>query len=357
LKVLLIGEFSSLHKYLKEGLNELGVETTLVANGDGWKKIGGIDYYLPDGRYGKNKIDKIKKYIIEPYKLIKQFHDYDVVQGICSHIFFEYINAALFNKLKNNNGKLSLCAAGDDYVTVSAYLENRLEHFMYEYDKSVLKRFNKKTFTGKIAIANDRKVLDMADVIIPCSYDYKKAYENIQKASEIIPFPINLKNINYEENKVGNKIVFFHGVNRELAKGTYFIKEALNRLKENYPNDVEVIVDGNMPFDQYIQVMKKTNVLIDQCLSYSYGMNACIGMAQGKVVLSGNRKEVSDYTGIKSPIINIEPDVDYIYNQLVSLLENKNRIGEIGQRSREFVEKNHNHIEVAKKYLEIWKSL
>lgn len=46
MKVLLLGEFSGLYRYLKQGLLELGIDTTLAANGDLWKNIGGADFPL-----------------------------------------------------------------------------------------------------------------------------------------------------------------------------------------------------------------------------------------------------------------------------------------------------------------------
>ena len=37
--IVLIGEFSGLHLNLKEGLQQLGINVLLVANGDGWKNF------------------------------------------------------------------------------------------------------------------------------------------------------------------------------------------------------------------------------------------------------------------------------------------------------------------------------
>lgn len=43
MKVLLLGEYSGFYYNLKRGLQELGVEVDLFANGDGWKQIPGAD--------------------------------------------------------------------------------------------------------------------------------------------------------------------------------------------------------------------------------------------------------------------------------------------------------------------------
>lgn len=38
-KILLLGEYSGLYHNLKQGLQELGADVTLAANGDAWKKF------------------------------------------------------------------------------------------------------------------------------------------------------------------------------------------------------------------------------------------------------------------------------------------------------------------------------
>jgi hypothetical protein len=46
--------------------------------------------------------------------------------------------------------------------------------------------------------------------------------------------------------------------------------------------------------------------------------------------------------------------VDYLINELEHLINNPNEIIAIGTRARNFIEKEHNYIEVANKYLSKW---
>src|SRR5699024_360448 len=94
------------------------------------------------------------------------------------------------------------------------------------------------------------------------------------KVSRVLPFPINIEEISYTENIIKDKIVIFHGLNREASKGTGFIREAMEKLQENYKDEVEIIIDGYMPFDSYMKLLSKVNVVVDQCLTYGYGINA-----------------------------------------------------------------------------------
>ena len=355
MKVLLLGEYSSLHRYLKEGLQKIdGVDVKLFANGDGWKNISGADGAMFE--WGKGKLGRIKT-ITSAFKIAKTLKNYDVVQIINPQIYPSLINTKIIKKLKKNNKIVSMVAAGYDYALLQAYNNSEFDYYMLQYDKYLENYYSSDKMSGKQKIKSENQVVEASDIIIPSLYEYTLGYKKESKLSNVIPFPINTDKIEYAENTFEDKVVFFHGINREESKGTAFIREALERLKNNYPNEVEVVIDGHMPFDKYVELMKRTNVVVDQCCSYGYGINACLAMAQGKVVMSGNRPETLKAFGIdKSPIFHIQPDVDTIYQQLVYILENKKNIGQWGYESRQYVESTHNYITIAQKYVDAWKS-
>ncbi len=64
--------------------------------------------------------------------------------------------------------------------------------------------------------------------------------------------------------------------------------------------------------------------------------------------------EVQDAT--EKVAINALPNVDYLVAQLSSLIENPEELKGIGKRARAFVEKEHDYLKIAKKYLAIWDS-
>ena len=197
---------------------------------------------------------------------------------------------------------------------------------------------------------------NQVDIIIPTIYSYSLGYEG-KNMYDIIPFPINLDGLDYKPNIPKGKIVFFHGINRELAKGTPFIREALNRLAERYPNDVEIVINPRMPYAEYVQVMRRANVIVDQCCGNGNGMNALISMAQGKVVMAGN--DPNERPGIDCdfcPTVHIAPNVDQIYSQMEFVLENRDKIEQWGYESRKYVETYHECKMIAQKYVDAWKS-
>ena len=166
---------------------------------------------------------------------------------------------------------------------------------------------------------------------------------------------MNTETIKYKENNIYNKIVIFHGMNRYGVKGTKYIKDAFNILKNKYPNNLELILNDRMPLEEYLKVLDKANVVIDQTSSYSVGLNGLYALAKGKVVLGGAEPEAQKSLGVNtSPVINIKPSSESIVNEIEKLLKNKNKIKELGYLSRKYVENVHSHIGVSKKFLDTW---
>lgn len=116
--------------------------------------------------------------------------------------------------------------------------------------------------------------------------------------------------------------------------------------------DVQIV--EHVPFGKYIDLVKHTNILIDQCQSYSYGMNAIIGMAAGKVVLSGNELECQREFKQEIPIVNIRPNEDFIFNQLEYLITHPEIIDNLSSKSALFARNFHDSKLVASRYLALF---
>jgi glycosyltransferase involved in cell wall biosynthesis len=348
MKILLLGEFSGFFDNLKDGLISLGHDVITINSGDGWKKIGSRQKIK---LFSNSKFKYIR--LIENLFLlifnIKKIKDFDIVQ-IISPIIFGYRfnqNILALRYISKNNKKVFLSVAGDHY-NIKFVFEN------LKYSPPL----NEATFNNRRKI-NDEKVLNIVSGIIPVMYTYAEVYRNHKKLLDTIPLPLNSNEIKFS-NQVfkDNKILIFHGLNREDEKGTKYILEAMHKLKKNFPNKVEILVEGKLPFKIYKKLLEEANIIVDQALSYEYGMNALYSMAMGKIVLSGNEIECQEeFKRYDIPIINIKPNANDIYDKLVSLINNKEKIIEIGNKSRLFVEDFHNHIKIAQKYVDLWNSV
>lgn len=351
MKILLLGEYSGFHGNLKAGLIELGHEAIVAASGDGFKKLK-VDIDL--GGTAPNFMGKIKR-IVYPFLKHRSLTGFDVVQFVNTNPLVVFpLNKHLYQMILSSSKRRFVAACGDDYE----YYQS-LKLFKY-HPYSVI--FNNEVPENIVYSRLHKRIHDTVirnvDGVIPSMFDYALGYKSHAKVRATIPLPIDTKAVPHIDNKIkNNKIHFFHGINRTFFKGTRVINEALDRLKSNYPNDVKVTVSGNMPLQQYLEVLKTSNVVLDQCKGYSYGMNALYSLAQSKMVMSGSEPEAIKNLGIEPidcPIVNITPSVNQIYSQLLATLDQKNNISDIGEKSRKYVEKYHDSLKIAQKYINAW---
>ncbi|WP_165249306.1 glycosyltransferase family 4 protein [Adlercreutzia sp. ZJ141] len=357
MRILLLGEFSGLYKNLKHGLIELGHEVTLLADGDGWKQIPGADGPLKVGDRSR-LIDKVGRNLslLKDERLI----GYDAVFLVAYRIFNPFVAEHMVRFLRKNNGSVLLSAAGGGLAYDQAYLSGRFDYSPYDGNPCDCSYVACGSSLRSKLIERERRVVEKYFCeVIPVMWEYQIGFDDWAVPHDsCIPLPVDVSECDYVPNIPQDKIVIFHGINREEEKGTPIIREALARIERDYSNDVEVIIDGRMPYEKYLSVIQRANVVIDQCRAYGYGLNACVSMAQGKAVLSGARDETLEAFGIKRkdcPILPIEPDSDQICRQLKWVIEHRNQIPGIGIRSRAYIEKYHDSIKIAGQYVDVIK--
>ena len=189
--------------------------------------------------------------------------------------------------------------------------------------------------------------------------DYWIPLKDNPKFSGLIPNPINFTKLTFEELKIEEKIIIFLGINQWSyhQKGIEYFEKALSIIKEKFGDKVSIMIVQNVPYDEYINLYNKSHILLDQMHGHDQGYNALEAMAKGKVVFT-NASEVfaKHYKLTEKIAINALPDVDYLVNQLSYLIENPEEIKAIGNRARAFIEKEHDYLKIAEKYLEVWKS-
>lgn len=347
-KVLLLGEYSGLHTNLKEGLVRLGYDVDIASNGDGKKNIeGDIDLRLTSS----NKMGKF----IELKKKISTLEGYDIVQFINPYISHR-LGVLMYGGIYKNNGDIHCVAAGDDWEFLRFVVEGGMKKyspFDYEIMNSI-----KLPYTSKVDEFLHILFMENVKSVIPAMWEYAESYRtsNYKKIlNRTIPLSIDLEKNKFEEQQLGKKIVFYHASNRPVFKGSNIICEAMDIFQKKYPNDVEMIQADFLPLNEYLEVIKRTNVVIDQCRSYSYGMNAIYAGAKGKIVMSGSEDIALKELDIKeSPIINITPSVDQIKDAFEKILDEKNKIIDKSYSTRNYIQQYHDNYNIARKYLEAW---
>ena len=379
MKILLVGEFSRLHNSLKEGLLTLNQEVNILGTGDDFKEFP-VDFSItPKFILSSSLLKFINKVFFKLFKsdlqllekgirfylLLPKLRNFDLVQLINSNALETYPFASryLLNKLFKQNKKISLLICGEETPIIEYLLKKEMKYSILSplfADQSLKKNFN---YSLKYVQPNYKKTFDFisgkSSSIITSDIDYKIPMEKMGFDSQFIPNPINTDKIKFKPLKIENKIIIFLGINESssIKKGSEFFEKALEIIKEKYPNQVETIVTKSIPYEQYIKVYDKAHILLDQVYSYDQGYNALEAMAKGKVVFTGAENEFyKQYNLTEKVAINALPDIDYLVNELSFLIENPNEIIAIGKRARAFVEKEHDYIKIAEKYLEAWNS-
>lgn len=352
MKILLLGEFSGFHSNLQEGLIALGHEVTLASSGDGFKGFyGEVNYVSKSKNFLIRNIYKVYFYLFS----IKKFYNYDMVQLISPKIFgglkINY-NFLALKKIKKHSNKMVLSSCGSN-----SYVYDFCKSLKYSPfpDHVHLDLHNNNMFENHFYRNDDKNVANLVDAIIPTTFTYKSSFDHFETIKSIIPFPINVDKIPKQKQIFfKDKVTIFYGITRNGFKGSKYIIPALEKINTNYKELVNVIITERLPFNEYLETITKVNIVVDQALSYEYGMNALYSMAQGKVVLSGN-EEVSKPNSLSQiPVLNITPNTEQIYNTIEKLILDKELIIDIGEKSRLFVESTHNYKAIAQQYINSW---
>lgn len=375
MKVLLVGEFSRLHNSLKEGLQELGHEVSIVGHQDGFKNYP-IDYPIQK-KWDSGFLKKLKVGIhllsgfdVSSYLTYRQFKKhknhfsgYDVVQLINENSFYcsYFYEKKILKHLFNNNSKTFLLSSGYDYLNVKYCFET--PNFKSVIQAYLLGRISPKSFENvlKFKTKSFQKlhqfIYSNIEGIIASDMDYHFPLLQNSKYLGLIPNPINTSIIDFKPLEIEDKIIIFHGINEVNyhKKGNDFFEKALKIIESKYEDKVQIITTRNVPYAIYINSYNKAHILLDQAYAYDQGYNALEAMAKGKVVFTGAEQQFMTYYKLTEKIaINAIADVDYLVNELSFLIENPNEIIAIGKRARAFIEKEHDYVKIAERYIKTW---
>ena len=371
MKILIIGEFSAFSKYLSQGFHLLGHQSFVFSWGDSFKRVEqDEDAYSIDTRNfiifgkeikGSNRIKRPFSAIKLHRFIAKMPKDWDAALIINlgflntrNNYFNDLIAFEEIQSLLKDKTQIFLSACGGDFI-FDKYYPNRRKvcpAYVAKAHKNLTESNNEllfRTFIGEIK------------GIIPITIGYYEAYQSYineykYKLYPVIPLPFNVDGLLYN-NEIKEKIVIMHGVNRYYEKGSDYIIPAMERIKQDYPDKVELKIVTRVPLKEYLSIMQESNIVIDQAYADSAGMNAVEALAMGKVVLGGNEPGNAESLGLSHyPVIDIIPNVDYIYNVLKSLILDSKKIKTISLESRRVACLLYDCKKVALKYIELFDS-
>jgi len=134
-----------------------------------------------------------------------------------------------------------------------------------------------------------------------------------------------------------------HAPNHRLVKGTQFLLNAVNELRDEGYN-LELILLEGVPNDKVREEMAKADLIADQFIIGWYAMFAIEGMAMGKPVLCYLREDLLQLyntfgQAVDLPLINTPPwkikdNIKWVY-------EHREDAKQLGLAGREYIRKRH----------------
>ena len=340
MKIALIGEYSGFHLELARGLERLGHEAHVYSSGDDFKKIKSTHAWIgPSEGYFELATNLFHN---QPKLLRRILADYDVVQFINpdfvispNHFTKQYLSY-LLHGLKKAKAVKVLAVVGCD---------SRVLPILRDMPSSpcvgCLVDMKRATchYAEESRVARSNMLEDFVDVILPFgSAAYAGSYAHSVKNKPPIMFPIDLSKIRYQSNNIkAGKIVVLHGLNRAGFKGTRKISAVFARLAERFPDRFEFLLPDRLPFEKYIDLVYRANVIVDQLHVDALGMNSLYSLATGRVLMTCHDKatNIGSVNLTESPAINVNDELS-LERALIEISEWSSddfcRHGEIGRK-------------------------
>lgn len=377
MKILLIGEYSGLHNSLKDGLQLNGHSVTLLGTGDGFKnypvdiEVKSTIFEVPFLKFIAKIIDKLIKVSLNDFELgfkaylkIKTLKDFDIVQLINENSFktTPWLEIILLKKILKNNKNLFLLSCGVDYISVKYALENKFKYSIltpYLNDKLLLKKYRHiLKYNSSEFKKLHRYIYKNIKGVISSDLDYHIPLIGEKKHLGMVPNPVNLKKLSYDFVQIEDKVIIFHGINSKnsIKKGNDYFIRAMEIIKKKYKERVEYIEVQDLKYKDYLKSYCNCHIFLDQVYAYDQGYNALEAMANGKVVFTGAEKDWLEHYGVSEDgiAINALPDVNYLVGKLSVLIENPEKIKDISENARKFIEDHHSYDNVANIYESKW---
>lgn len=282
-------------------------------------------------------IDKNQKKLLPLYGVkIIAFFVYSLFRYDIFH--FHYGRSFLFNKEIN-------------------FLKLFHKKVFYEFHGSDLRNYNlahkrNKYFTLKGNVHYQKKIkkrvteiCKKADGIIIHDYELRAHLPKKQQNIFYVPLRLDVDSFkpSYPYTDEKNKITIVHAPSNPEIKGTEYVINAVEHLKEKYP--INFILVQNKTQDEAKEIYHKADIVIDQIIIGTYGVFALESMAFGKPVIAYIMNDMVNNFPEDLPIQSAT--IDNIESILEKLILSPQLRYELGVAGRNYVEKYHNYKKIA----------
>ena len=359
MKILLLGDASNYHSALGQGLARLGHEVTVASHGSRWMNTNrDIDIGRKPGKVG-GALLWLKLNTV----LASRLKGYDVVQ-LVNPVFVElrpHRVAAIFKKLKRNNGGIFLTALGTDtpYMEM-AFSENcplRYTEFAVDGKPTPLTLSdagqNQHLWLKEPLRSHSRYIYENVDGVVSALYEYHLAVERYMPDLKLAygGIPIDVDSLPFAGRRDADtpiRVLAAYHSGRETEKGM----DVMLKIAESVPN-IDLQHASGLDFKSFMNRLTQSDIVLDQLYSYTPATTALMAMAMGKTVVTGAEPDFEKFIGEKVPAINVSPlHPEY----LADFLSNPGDLEERGNAARDFVRRNNDVTVVAERFLNLWTS-
>lgn len=363
MRILFVGDYSNLHATLAGELRRLG-HTVHVVSDRGLYLGSNADFPLVRQAGIKGSF----RYLFDVASLLPQLRGYDVVQLI-NPIFMSLRPGKLriiFDYLKRNNKSVFLSLAGDDHFFIKASVDGRFRfsEMAVGSDPTEFAKTHPETVEGWLAPKMrdySQYIYDSVNGAVAILPEYDIAARPVLgDRLRYIPLHIDTHSLPFPPSQENGKIRVFVGIrrgnNRELQKGSDILAGAARQLAAEMPGLCEAVIVENRPLNEYLDLLSRSHIVLDQLYAYSPATNALQAMALGKIAATGAQPEYYDYIGEKDngAIIPLTP-FDYSWmDSLRNLIMNPDQLRSAAAEGRRIVETHHDVRSIAPLYLDFW---
>jgi hypothetical protein len=339
---------------LAQGLNEKGLfaKSLSQVNPLGYN----VDYCFSNNSIPPTGISRHRikaKILLKSLNMIGRYDIYHffMFKSLLSHHNFD------LPLLKLTGAKILMEACGDEIRLPSIaqkvnpylkrlYKENPKDLFInsfYNGDQSKVE--NRLRYVGKYV----KTAISPDEELEPYLLPY---FDNVVRSRQ----PINIKQLKPQYYKERNGPVrVLYRPSQGSIKGSHWVLPIIEELKYQR-SDIEFVIPSELlPKSQFLKLIEKCDVVIDQFCLGSYGALTLEAMALGKAVISYIREDLIEKYPAPPPIFS--RGIDYLKSDLLFLANNRDAICAKGVASRDYVEKYHDHTKISENLIEIYKSL
>ena len=364
MRILLLGEASRVHSTLRDALAALGHDVVLMSGGNGRNDCPRDVDLSRDMSRGKTGGLRV---LLTLLRHLPRLVGNDVVQ-IHNYQFVPlgmFWNRLLISFLKKFNRRLVKGCYGDDPLVLEMQLKGVPRYSdMYWNGRRRNACENRERLAEQRlgeCVACWRKATRMADVLVPCLYEYWLAYSNLFSGSKLhyLPLPVRIPS-DVRIKGTGGSIKVLVGVQsrRDYMKGARLIGRMVEEAARRNPGRLDVKYVEDVPYGEYCGMLAGADVLVDQLYSFSPSMNSLEAMARGTVVIGGGEEEYYDFIGERElrPIVNVSPERSFEQNvkAIEDALVPEGGVARLSRQSVEFVRKHHDSLVVARQYAGVY---